>query len=209
VAEYDEVIPAGQSGKIIATISTKKYQGQLNKSVMVTTNDPQNPKVSLRVRCTIAGIKILPYHRVYMSVTEGVAQTKELKIATIAEDAITVEAISNDPNIQVKLEKLNSNKPADTRDYWEQYILYVTIPENATRKRISGAITLKSDSKYHPKLFINVNTSVINPLIVSPTMLQLSINKKQTSQSKVIQDQPIGWKRPAPDRLGEISVQNA
>ena len=74
MAEYDEVIPPGQSGKILATLNTKKYRGRLNKSIVVSTNDPSQEKVTLYMRCSVLGVKVLPVARVYFYKMLGESQ---------------------------------------------------------------------------------------------------------------------------------------
>jgi hypothetical protein len=50
VADYDEVIPPGSEGKIgVKLIGHKLHPGRFTKSFTVTTNDPENAKVTLSV----------------------------------------------------------------------------------------------------------------------------------------------------------------
>jgi len=50
VADYDEVIPPGSEGKIaVKLVGSKLHPGRFKKGFTVTTNDPENAKVTLNV----------------------------------------------------------------------------------------------------------------------------------------------------------------
>lgn len=174
MAEYDQVIPPGQAGKISATLNTKKYRGRLNKSIMVSTNDPSQEKVTLYMRCSVLGVKVLPVARAYFYKTSGESQTKELEMATIGEGPITIYARPSNPNIVVRLEKLvNTAKPLNKSEYWKQYKLYITIPENFPEGRFAETVTLVTDSEYHSTIKIPVTGQVTPTVVVSPTSVRM------------------------------------
>ena len=174
MADYDKVIPPGQSGKILATLNTKKYRGRLNKSIVVSTNDPSQEKVTLYMRCSVLGVKILPVARAYFYKMLGESQTKELEIATIGEGPITIYTRPSNPNIVVKLEKLvNAPKPVNESEYWKQYKLSITIPENFPEGRFSENVTLVTDSEYHSTIKISAEGEVTPTVVVSPSSVRM------------------------------------
>jgi len=174
VADYDKVIPAGQTGKIIATVDTKKYRGKLDKTITVVTNDPDNKKLTLHLYCSIIGVKILPATHAYFNAHLGESQTKELTVATLGEGPIDVHAIASKPNIQIQLEKLNEPKPANVSDYWKQYKLLITIPENFPEGRFSESVTLATNCQYDRTIRIAVAGSVIPTVVVTPGVIRLN-----------------------------------
>jgi len=179
VAEYDEVIPPGQTGKISATLSTKNYRGKMNKSIMVEFNDHLNSKVKLQFICDILGVKILPKSRVYFNVPQGVNTTKELTIATIGESPLTIYAKPSHPNFKYQLEKLtNKKRPLNDTAYWNQYKLSITIPENFPQGRFSGTIALITDSEYDPSIKIYVSGAVNPAVVVSPASIRMITDRK-------------------------------
>ena len=73
MAEYDSVIPAGGSGKLIAKVKTHATQhGRLTKVVTVTTDDPVAKTIQLRVTFELEpAVEIKPQPRVFLNVLEG------------------------------------------------------------------------------------------------------------------------------------------
>jgi len=174
VADYDRVIPPGQTGKIIATVDTKKYRGKLDKTIVVVSNDPDNEKITLHLYCSIIGVKILPATHAYFNAHLGASQTKELTIATLGEGPIDVHAIASKSNIRAQLEKLNEQKPANVSEYWNQYKLLITIPENFPEGRFSESVSLATNCQYDRVVKIPVAGSVIPTVVVSPGVIRLN-----------------------------------
>lgn len=53
VAEYDETIPAGGSGKIHALLDTSAESGGISKGITVLTDDPQLPRLVLTIKAAV------------------------------------------------------------------------------------------------------------------------------------------------------------
>jgi hypothetical protein len=53
VAEYDETIAAGGSGRVRAVVDTKSEIGANAKAITVYTNDPGNPRIQLTIKSTV------------------------------------------------------------------------------------------------------------------------------------------------------------
>ncbi|MEM9290749.1 MAG: DUF1573 domain-containing protein [Acidobacteriota bacterium] len=50
VADYDKVIAPGESGRISSEVDTTNLFGPNNQSILVLTNDPENPRIALTIR---------------------------------------------------------------------------------------------------------------------------------------------------------------
>jgi hypothetical protein len=53
VAHFDKAVPPGGKGKIALKIDTKGYQGNVTKTAVVDTNDPEKPSVNISLRCFV------------------------------------------------------------------------------------------------------------------------------------------------------------
>ncbi|MCU0302831.1 MAG: DUF1573 domain-containing protein [Thermoanaerobaculales bacterium] len=73
MAEFDSVIPAGQSGKLTAKVRTTTAQsGPFSKSVAVTTDAPGAERLNLSVTFTIVNaVTVLPRPQVSLAGVEG------------------------------------------------------------------------------------------------------------------------------------------
>lgn len=47
MAHFDRAVSPGGAGKITLTVNLKGYRGQVRKSAIIVSNDPQKPKVTL------------------------------------------------------------------------------------------------------------------------------------------------------------------
>ncbi len=73
MAEFDSVIPAGGSGKLVTKVHTRQsQQGKIVKSVSVTTDAPGSEHIKLLVSFeVVAAIRITPNPSIYIATTEG------------------------------------------------------------------------------------------------------------------------------------------
>lgn len=61
VADFDREVEPGKSGYIKAKLETRDFSGPISKSILVMTNDPQNPTVTLVIKTTVHPyVEILP-----------------------------------------------------------------------------------------------------------------------------------------------------
>ena len=169
MAKFDKVIPPGQTGRIIAKLNTKSYKGKLSKSVTVISNDPERSTLKLMISCSVMGIKVYPFSRVYFNARVGESQTKELTIQTIGEGPLTMTVEASNPYFKIDLERLTDGpKPVNSADYWDQYKLHVTLPKGFPEGRISETLTLKSNSAYEPTVSIPVSGRIFPSINVNP-----------------------------------------
>jgi hypothetical protein len=54
VARFDRAIPPGGRGDIELTLKTAGFQGNLQKTAVVQTNDPKNPRITLSLSATVS-----------------------------------------------------------------------------------------------------------------------------------------------------------
>ena len=59
MASFDEVIPPGQVGRVIAKINTKEFRGPVDRSITLMSNDPDQPQVAVWLHVEAAGSVLL------------------------------------------------------------------------------------------------------------------------------------------------------
>ena len=187
MADFDQVIPAGQSGKITAAVNTKTYTGKLTKSIVVVSNDPENPLTKVYIECSVLGVKLLPSTRMNFATDFGESVTKTVSIATLGEGPLDVDVQSSLPQIQLKLTPLTGNKrPEKADEYYVQYKLAVTLPEDMPEGRFSGTITITTNSKYNPSVRVLIGGVVNPPIIVSPRSIRLVNTDEGDKLSRIL-----------------------
>ena len=181
MAEYDSVIPPGQTGKIIAKLKTKSYRGKVRKSIRVVSNDPKEPSRFLSLNCVIRGIKMFPSSRLYFTVFEGQPQAREITLATVGEDEIKVKIDKGDFDGEISLVKLDQPKPDDNNEYWNQYKMTFTLPVDEKEGRFNGKIKLSTNSKYDPETELYYLVTVNSSININPQNLNFDDNNIQHS----------------------------
>jgi len=114
VAEFDSVIPPGGKGKVVARVHTKGYQGKRTKTVRITTNDPANPQMTLRLSFTVQPpVEVWPTPHPSLSVLQGEPGRLVLVLHRPDGKPLEVkEAFSSRPRLRVAVEKVDE-KNAD------------------------------------------------------------------------------------------------
>lgn len=83
MAEFDSVIPAGSSGKLVARLKTAAGQsGRISKLIAVTTDAPGTPEIRLRFSADVRmPVTVSPAYRFSLTVIEGRSGAVRLSLA--------------------------------------------------------------------------------------------------------------------------------
>ena len=92
VADFDREIAAGKPGYIKAKLETRDFSGPISKSILIMTNDPQEPTVTVVIKTTVHPyVEILPRALIRFNAVQHEPMDQK----------ITVVAAENDPNFKV------------------------------------------------------------------------------------------------------------
>jgi hypothetical protein len=140
---------AGQSGQIEVIVDTGGLTGAIDKSVIILTNDPRRPSVSLSVRADVQPEISLSSPSIYFeTVPKGEEVTKEIIITVPAERTIKIlSADSTDESITVKLEPVQDSNGRKVR-------LIATQKAGGKTGYRSGSIIVKTTSYLTPEFSV-------------------------------------------------------
>ena len=147
---YDKEILPGEEGKVKIVVNTKEYGGKLiTKTAIVKTNDPNNEKIHLKLKGTVEGIVKITPDKVHF---KGLAGEDYQEVITITPEkkysfSITDMEVKANQNIDVKLEKVDSEEPS-----WTLTVKNIS----KTPGMYFDIIVLKTDSKIKPEIKIRV-----------------------------------------------------
>jgi hypothetical protein len=162
----EEKVSPGKTGEIKATLLTKGFQGDVKKSLLVESNDPDNELV----RLTIGG-KVLPevtvepryLHWEDMKPGEP-AEPKKLSIRFVEGRGLRLEKIlSESPSVVLTKESEGKNQVAYT----------VALAESLPEGRLTGRITVRTNSKRMPEVDVPFYAFVQGNVKVVPHLLSL------------------------------------
>jgi hypothetical protein len=142
-------IKSGQSGRIEVSVDTAGLIGAVDKSVIVLTNDPRTPSVSLSVRADVQPEISVSSPSIYFEgAPVGKDVIKEVIIAIPAEKSIRiVSAKSTDESVIVKLEPVAGSEGKKVK-------LIATLRADGKTGYRSGSIIVKTTSHLTPELSI-------------------------------------------------------
>ncbi len=180
----DEEVSPGKTGEIKATLLTEGFQGDVKKSLLVESNDPGNELV----RLTIAG-KVLPEVTVeprylhWEDVKPGEpVEPRKLSIRFVEGRGLGLEKIfSESPS--VVLTKGSEGKNQVTHN--------VALADSLPEGRLTGRITVRTNSKRMPELhvpfyaFVQGNVKVVPHLLSLGTLAPGQASTRYLSLTKV------------------------
>ena len=142
-------VAPGQTGKIEVNVKTEG-QTSLHKSVIVMTNDPRQPQLTLSLVATVVPEFALSERAIYFgNVPRGKEVVKELLITVPPEKQVKIlSAESTDQYVTVRLEPV----------------------QGANGKQVKLVAVQKADAKdgYHFGLVVVKTTSTLNPELKIP-----------------------------------------
>ena len=147
----DNRIPPGQSGQIKVNLNTRGLVGRLVKEVGVVTNDPERPRVRLKLQTRIQPEIHLSERSVYFGVVPmGREVRREIVLSIPPEKSIKIlEAFSTNENVKVELVEVPGT------DEKEMKLILIQVA-SAKEGYHFGNIVIKTTSSLNPQLTITV-----------------------------------------------------
>ena len=159
LAHFDREIPPGAEGKVTLKVNLKGFQGKISKSATVSSNDPQNPEVTIKIDGTVmALIDVKPSANV---IFRGMADQTPETVLDLSATSVPFHISSTDTNltdhISYKLETVEDGK---------QY--RVRVANQTKRGNYAGYIKLITDMPQKPDLLIRVSGFIEGEVSVKP-----------------------------------------
>ena len=170
MAEYDSVIPAGGSGKLVADMQTAPLlDRKVTKSIAVRTDAPGVLNLNLRFTVDVkTPIFFRPNNRLVISAIEGTGARKSVLLQRADGEKLEIHgAGTGSPSLQVVttpvVSKLRTNDlEAVPGDVWIELILAADAPVGSR----TGKLELKTNHPMAPSLQVSYATRV-RPLVES------------------------------------------
>jgi hypothetical protein len=112
VPRFDRAIPPGGEGKITLQVNTAGFQGPIDKSARVYSNDPANGQVTLRLKAVVQVPILVTPKYVYLS---GSAEKTVTRIVEVTAELdkpleITVGDFNLERKVHFKLEEIEKGR---------------------------------------------------------------------------------------------------
>jgi hypothetical protein len=182
VADFDREIAPGATGKVKAKLDTKDFAGPISKSILVMTDDPQNPTVTLVIKADIRPyVEILPRPLVRFNAVlhEPMDQTFTV-VGADAEQSITVKSVTSSvPFIATSVRKLGDDEliPGKSKS---QYEVTLSLTDDAPVGPVNAVLSVNTDVKEAPTVPVKVYGVVRSLIHVTPTQVQFGSVEAKT-----------------------------
>jgi hypothetical protein len=172
VTQPPKELAAGQEAKIPVELSTKSLRGKVSKTVHVTSNDPSNPKLELKLIGEVAttfdvldsnGTNTRSYARLGQAVEGGLAIAKTFTIVNKLKKPLELTGVeSSNKRLRAAI------KPSENG---RRFKLTVMVDPPFVKGAIGGNLLLKSKSTAHGDLNIRVALTVVERVRCMPSTI--------------------------------------
>jgi len=173
VAEFDREVAPGRAGLVKAKVDTSAFTGPITKSILVLTNDPETPTVSLVVKANVKPyLEVLPRPIVRFNTVRGEAIEREVKVVT--DDSVDfkiTKATASVPYITAAVHPLSGDELVAGK-YKVQYGVKLTLAEDAPIGAINATVMLHTTHPHAKTLTIKAFGVVRSLLHVTPSNIQ-------------------------------------
>ncbi len=174
VADFDEEIAPGATGHVVAKLDTKDFAGPISKSILVMTDDPQNPTVTLVIKAEIRPfIEILPRPLIRFNAVlhEPMNQTFIVVGADPEKEISLRDVTSSVPFIATSMRQLGADElvPGKSKT---QYEVTLSLKDDAPIGPVNAVLSVNTNLKEAPTVPVKVYGVVRALIHVTPSQVQ-------------------------------------
>lgn len=182
VADFDPEIAPGATGKIKAKLDTKDFAGPISKSILVMSDDPQNPTVTLVIKAEIRPfIEILPRPLIRFNAVlhEPMNQTFIVVGANPEEDISVRSVTSSVPFIETSMRPLGEDELIAGKSK-SQYEVTLSLADDAPVGPVNAVLSVNTDLKEAPTVPVKVYGVIRAMIHVTPSQVQFGSVESKT-----------------------------
>ncbi len=174
VAEFDKEIKPGGQGKVKVTLDTAGFKGGISKSVMVMSNDIENPIMALALKADVRPyIEILPRQLVRFNVLQLEGATEKIVVTgTERSGDFKITGVKSDSDdLTLEYRRLDEAERIEGK-FPTQYEVSIGLKKDAAIGPINSVVTVKTNAPEAKELQIKVFGVVRALLKVTPADIQ-------------------------------------
>lgn len=196
VADFDREIEPGKTGYIKAKLETQDFSGPISKSILVMTNDPQDPTATLVIKTEVHPyVQVLPRALVRFNAVQH--EPMEQKITVVADEDVKDFKVtgvkSSEPFLLAAVEPVAADQLLAGKSP-QQYEITLTMEEKPPVGPVNALLEIETN---HPKaktVSVKVFGVVRALLHVTPSQVQFgSVEaKKQPGRNVIVVNNRTG-----------------
>lgn len=191
VASFDEKIEPGQQGKVSAAVKTDNFRGAIEKSIIVTSDDPEAETRELRIKANVVGsIVLLP--RPGLALPSGLAWEYKGKLIVRKDPTETgsleIQDIHSSASwVVAKAHKVTTEEPSGEgipEALPGDWVLEIGVTDDAKGKPAPGqAVKFKTGLPREPEVSVPISVNFLEAMRIIPSPLLLPLPSDGESRS--------------------------
>jgi formylmethanofuran:tetrahydromethanopterin formyltransferase len=156
---FDKVIEPGKEGRIEAELRSAGFRGAQVKTIQVTSNDPDNPNLTLRLTTNIrVAIEVRPSEQIPVALKSDGPTVQEVEIVSNTDEPLEISDVRvNVPFATAEAQKIDAKRTKVT----------ITINQDAPPGRQTILATARTNSSAQPQ--VNIALNYEKGIVVTPT----------------------------------------
>jgi hypothetical protein len=186
VADYDREIPAGGSGWVKAKLDTEDFSGPVAKSILVMTNDPQDPTVTVVIKADVKPyVEVLPRPLIRFNAIKHEQMSQKVTIVSgDGERDFKVTGVeSNVPYLKASVRQLKKGEELPGRPS-PQYEVALALGEDAPVGPVNAQLSVDTDHPKARQVTIKVYGVIRALLHVTPPQIQFGTVEASTKPGR-------------------------
>lgn len=177
----EKVIPPNGEGQIKVTYSAGKRRGSQSKPIYVSSNDPDQPKLTLKVKGLVKEAVVCTPNRLnFGKVIQGESRTKQIAVSPGEGEKMTVKSV------EVSSEYLTADFSKSTEGEKESYLINVTLSPEAPRGRLNKQVKIHTDNEHAPLVTVSVMATITGEIVTTPDRVSLIIQKGEQNPGSAV-----------------------
>ncbi len=202
-------IPPGGKGKIKVTYHTSGRPGHAEKTITVSSNDPVNANLQLKINMTVVReIDTMPDRLYLFNLKKGEARNSQVTILGRPGNPLQVtSAESTNKIVTVALTPYAQPTPGQER---QGAVLNVNLPGNLPIGKFTDDIQVKTDDPKKPQIDVQVMGEIVGRIQISNNNLFFGPHQETPSTVNFTVDHPKGfaiWKVESAKHLAKPSIK--
>jgi hypothetical protein len=173
VVKFDQEIAPGTAGKIFAKVDTSNFSGPISKSMLVMTNDPDVPNMSLVVKALVRPyVEVLPRPLVRFNAVQGEEAEQKLTVVSAEGEDLAVTKVESPLSfLETEVRKLGKDELIQGKPE-PQFEVTLRLSGDAPPGPVSGRAMIHTSNSKAPKVPVRIFGVVRALLHVTPSQVQ-------------------------------------
>jgi len=198
VVEFPKTIAAGEKGLIKAKVDTGEFSGPISKSMLLMTDDPETPSMSLVIKAVVKPyVDVLPRPLVRINAIQGEKASQKLVLVadpSVGEELEITKVESSVPQLLASFHKLAKDKLMEDRGPY-QYELELSLADDVEIGPMNAQVSVYTNHPKAKKVVIKVFGVVRALLHVTPNRIQFGAVEAKVKPGRnviVVNNRPDG-----------------